>query len=93
MFDEDLDVYFNTSEHGVAVSDGVNSTVGILDKVDNLDAGGQILSTEYKLIFKTGAITATNGSSLTVASVSYKVRYSGLDSGDGKISYALLSKV
>jgi hypothetical protein len=91
---ENLSAFFQDSMLTSTVVFGAISTVGILDRPDQFVAGGEVQSTAYELLVKTGdfPVDPVYGDSITVASVSYVVNhYVRLD--DGKIAKIGLSKV
>jgi len=91
MFTEDLDVFLN--DFGVSVTAGAVTGVGILDSPDDLLGGGLSVSTEYKLTVKASDFgSLKSGDSITVDSVSFKVRNFRLND-DGKFGVATLGKV
>ena len=92
MFQENLDVYFDSSEHGIPVVAGSQNAVGILESPDQIIGAGEIVSTEYTLWFKTGALTLTTNQAITANGVNFKVREVRAQD-DGKISIARLTKI
>ncbi|MDX2074700.1 MAG: hypothetical protein SFX19_10130 [Alphaproteobacteria bacterium] len=89
--DEDLDAY--TDDFAVDATFGAITGKVILDMPDQLLGGGEVISTDYKIIYKTGLFPGlAYGSAITVDGQSYTVREPRLID-DGKFSEAPLSKV
>lgn len=87
---EDLDAY--TDDFGVDATVGATTGKVILDMPDQLLGDGNVISTEYKITFKTSLFaTLAYDNSITVDGATYTVReVRKID--DGKFSEAVLSK-
>lgn len=89
--DENFDAFL--ADFGVAVSDGVTATNGILDAPGEVLSNGQILSVDYALTIKASVYPSLDfGDALTVGGVAYSVRLV-LPQDDGAFSLVYLSKV
>jgi hypothetical protein len=72
-FVENLSVFFE--DFGVTVVAGALTTLAIFDMPDENVLGDRVQSTEYTIVFPTGALgTLEYGSAVTVSGVAYKVR-------------------
>ena len=90
-FTEDLDTYFADFTDTVVYSG--TTYKGILDQPDEIVADDRVLTTDYQLTAKTSDLGAIlYDSTLTVDSVSYKVR-SVRKIDDGSLSVISLMKV
>ena len=90
-FTEDLDTYFADFTDTVVYSG--TTYKGILDQPDEIVADDRVLTTDYQLTAKTSDLGAVlYDSTLTVNSVSYKVR-SVRKIDDGTLCKISLSKV
>jgi hypothetical protein len=90
---ENLDVFLQTTEFAVAVTNGTTATTGILDMPSEIIAGNMIISTDYALTIKASVYPSLGyGSSLTVAGVAYTVREVRLQD-DGAFKVVYLQKV
>ena len=90
-FTEDLDTYFADFTDTVVYSG--TTYKGILDQPDEIVADDRVLTTDYQLTAKTSDLGAVlYNSTLTVDSVSYKVR-SARKIDDGTLSVISLMKV
>lgn len=77
------------ADFGVAVTDGVTATVGLLDRPGEILAGGSVISVDYALTIKASVYPALKyGDTLTVDGGAYVVRHvQPLDDGAFKIVY------
>ena len=90
-FTEDLDTYFADFTDTVVYSG--TTYKGILDQPDEIVADDRVLTTDYQLTAKTSDLGAVlYDSTLTVDSVSYKVR-SVRKIDDGSLCIVSLTKV
>ena len=90
-FTEDLDTYFADFSDNVVYSG--TTYKGILDQPDEIVADDRVLTTDYELTAKTSDLGAIlYDSTLTVDSVSYKVR-SVRKIDDGSLCIVSLMKV
>ena len=90
-FTEDLDTYFTDFTDTVVYSG--TTYKGILDQPDEIVADDRVLTTDYELTAKTSDLGAIlYDSTLTVDSVSYKVR-SVRKIDDGSLCIVSLMKV
>ena len=90
-FTEDLDTYFADFSDSVVYSG--TTYKGILDQPDEIVADDRVLTTDYQLTAKTSDLGAIlYDSTLTVDSVSYKVR-SVRKIDDGSLCIVSLMKV
>ena len=90
-FTEDLDTYFADFTDTVVYSG--TTYKGILDQPDEIVADDRVLTTDYELTAKTSDLGAIlYDSTLTVDSVSYKVR-SVRKIDDGSLCVVSLTKV
>ena len=90
-FTEDLDTYFADFTDTVVYSG--TTYKGILDQPDEIVADDRVLTTDYQLTAKTSDLGAVlYNSTLTVDSVSYKVR-SVRKIDDGSLRIVSLMKV
>ncbi len=91
MFKENLDVFLN--DFGLDVCYGDIYTKGIFDMPDQNILSGNVISTEYSLIFKTAVMPSLlSGNRIKVDAIDYKIREVE-KIGDGAFSRALLTKV
>lgn len=91
MLSENLDVFL--TDFGVAVSNGVTTTTGVLDMPSEVIAGGMVITTDYALTIKSSVYPALQyGDALTVNGASYTVREVRAQD-DGLFSIVYLSKV
>lgn len=87
---ESLDVFL--ADFGVAVTDGVTATTGILDMPSEVIAGGMVITTDYSLTLKASVYPALKyGDALTVSGVAYTVREVRL-TDDGVFATVYLQK-
>lgn len=87
---ESLDTFL--AEFGVAVTDGVTATTGILDMPSEVIAGNMIVTTDYALTIKASVYPNLKyGDALTVAGSAYTVRECRLQD-DGAFALAYLQK-
>lgn len=90
MIQEDLDIF--TADFGVSATSGSTTGMVILDMPDQLVAGGEVLSTDYSITYKTALFpNLTYGDAIVVNGVNYTLRETRL-LGDGAFSQAGLSK-
>ena len=88
---ENLDTFL--ADFGVAVTNGVATTTGILDMPSEVIAGGMVITTDYALTVKTGAFPNLGyADALTVDGAAYTVREVRAQD-DGKFAVVYLSKV
>lgn len=90
MQTENFDVFF--SDFGSVVQAGGVTTRGILDMPSEIIAGGMVISTDYQLTFKSGALTLSHGQVITVDGTQYRVREARFKD-DGALTEAFLSKL
>lgn len=93
-FKEELDGFIN--EDDFAVSATFNGETGevILDMPDQLIGGGDVISTEYRITFKTGLFCGMGyDDTIVVDGDTYTVRTDPRKIDDGKFSEVGLSKV
>ncbi len=90
---ENLDVFLQTAEFAVAVTNGTTATTGILDMPSEVIAGGMVITTDYALTVKASVYPNLKyGDSLTVAGAAYTVREVRLQD-DGAFAVVYLQKV
>ena len=90
-FTEDIDTFFGDFSESVFYDNATYK--GILDQPDEIVADDRVLTTDYQLTAKTSDLGAVlYDSTLTVDSVSYKVR-SSRKIDDGTLSVISLMKV
>lgn len=92
MFTENLSVFFNPKEHAVPVVAGSQHSFGNLEMPEKVIANGAIITTEYALWYETATLDLSEGDTITVDGVSYKVRDTEKQS-DGKVTVASLTKI
>lgn len=89
---ENLDVFLQTAEFAVAVTNGVTATTGILDMPSEVIAGNMVITTDYALTIKASVYPNLKyGDSLTVAGAAYTVREVRLQD-DGAFATVYLQK-
>lgn len=89
---ENLDVFLQTAEFAVAVTNGVTATTGILDMPSEVIAGNMVITTDYALTIKASVYPALKyGDALTVAGAAYTVREVRLQD-DGAFAVVYLQK-
>ncbi len=87
---ENLDGFL--TDFGVAVTNGVTTTTGILDMPSEVIAGGMVITTDYALTIKANVYPNLKyNDSLTVGGVAYTVREVRLQD-DGAFTTVYLSK-
>lgn len=92
-FTEDLSAFFNANDFAVTAVVGATTGKVLLDVNDQVQLGeGRVINTEYKMTYQTSVFTLARSTTLTVDGVSYKVNHVE-KFGDGKLSYAYLTKV
>ena len=90
--DEDLTVFLDDDDFAVGATFGAETANVLLDKPTGEVLGGEMLSTEYAIIYRAEDLTAViKGSTGTVDGVSYRVREVTLVD-DGALKRATLSK-
>lgn len=88
---EDLDAFMD--DFAVDATFGATTGKVILDMPDEIIGGGEVISTDYKMTFKTGLFAGLAfNSAVTVDGASYTVR-SVRKIDDGKFSEAFLRKI
>lgn len=93
-FSEDLDEFINTDDFAVlAKFNGICGNV-ILDMPDEVIGGGEIISTEYRITYKTGLFPGLGyDSPITICGVHYTVRGTPRLIDDGAFSVVMLSRI
>ena len=90
IFEDDISSFFN--DFGVTATFGAYTGTVILDKPDEIVAGGMVSSTEFTMKYRSTLFPGlTYKSSIEVDGVDYTVR-SVHKQDDGNISIAYLSK-
>lgn len=92
---ENLAAYFNGNDFAVPVVFGSQTINGILNAPGTVLASGEVLSTDYQLIYPTGALSPElkYEDAITVDGVNFTVNTVLPEPGDGKLTGARLSKV
>ena len=87
---ENLDGFL--ADFGVTVSNGVTTTIGVLDMPSEVIAGGMVITTDYALTIKSSVYPNLKyGDSLTVGGAGYTVREVRIQD-DGAFSIVYLQK-
>ena len=90
--DEDIGAFLSEDDFAVIAIAGSKSAKVLLDMPDTLIGGGEVITTDYKITYKTNDLTLSYDTAIKVDGVNYTVK-DARKIDDGQLSEAFLSKV